>query len=136
MEFENTEAVLKYQRHLKHKMHVLYTASQMYKSQLFDYQTVAEIKFSSLLKELDIDYIEQYIILTNTKFFIADFYIPTLHLIVELDGSQHYTEEGKAKDKRRDGMLKDFGFNKVLRFENKEVFNLSSQILKEILFRC
>ena len=32
--------------------------------------------------------------------YIADFYIDTAKLVIELDGSQHYTEDGEAKDKK------------------------------------
>jgi very-short-patch-repair endonuclease len=33
--------------------------------------------------------------------YIVDFYCPKANLVIELDGGQHYSERGKAKD--RDG---------------------------------
>ncbi|MBI4801783.1 MAG: DUF559 domain-containing protein [Elusimicrobia bacterium] len=37
--------------------------------------------------------------------YIMDFYCPKANLVVELDGGQHYTEEGKTNDKTRDDYL-------------------------------
>ncbi len=52
--------------------------------------------------------------------YIVDFYCPAANLVVEVDGGQHFTEEGKAKDRQRDGDLAGLGL-KVLRFSNVEV---------------
>lgn len=37
--------------------------------------------------------------------YIVDFYCPSEKIVVELDGSQHYTAEGIEKDKERDSHL-------------------------------
>ena len=37
--------------------------------------------------------------------FIADFYCPAARLVIELDGSQHYTDQGEAYDKERDTII-------------------------------
>ena len=52
--------------------------------------------------------------------FIADFYCHKANLIIELDGSQHYTEQGMLKDRVRTEILEGYGL-KVLRFENRDV---------------
>jgi very-short-patch-repair endonuclease len=52
--------------------------------------------------------------------YIVDFYCPLLKLVIEIDGEQHYTEEGKTYDAERDGILAAYGL-KVLRVANKEV---------------
>jgi len=52
--------------------------------------------------------------------YIVDFYCPSAKLVVEVDGGQHYTEDGKAKDKKRSQYLQDLGFT-VLRFSNIDV---------------
>jgi very-short-patch-repair endonuclease len=41
--------------------------------------------------------------------------------VIELDGGQHYSETGKAKDRARDDVLRKMGI-KVLRFSDREVF--------------
>ena len=52
--------------------------------------------------------------------FIADFYCYRARLVIELDGSQHYTEEGKSHDDNRTRLLEQYGLQ-VLRFSNKDI---------------
>ena len=52
--------------------------------------------------------------------FIADFYCHSARLVIELDGSQHYTNQGKAHDEARTEILERYGIY-VLRFSNKDV---------------
>ena len=52
--------------------------------------------------------------------FIADFYCHSARLVIELDGSQHYTSQGKAHDEARTEILEKYGIH-VLRFSNKDV---------------
>ena len=52
--------------------------------------------------------------------FIVDFFCAKAKLILELDGSQHYEEQGLAYDAERTAILESFGY-KVLRFTNEEV---------------
>ena len=54
--------------------------------------------------------------------YILDFYCVKARLVVELDGSQHYTPEGRKKDAERDAYLRNDGLE-VLRFLNSEVFS-------------
>ena len=53
--------------------------------------------------------------------YIADFYCPKLHLAIELDGSQHYSDKGIAYDSVRSDKLSKFKQIKVLRIPNSEV---------------
>ncbi len=52
--------------------------------------------------------------------FIADFYCHQARLVIELDGSQHYTPEGKSYDQERTYVLEKYGLY-VLRCSNKDV---------------
>ena len=52
--------------------------------------------------------------------FIADFYCAKAKLVIELDGSQHYTEQGKCYDAERSAVIEKYGVQ-VLRFSNREV---------------
>ena len=52
--------------------------------------------------------------------FIADFYCHNARLVIELDGSQHYTNQGKATDATRTEILGRYGIL-VLRFSNKDI---------------
>ncbi len=54
--------------------------------------------------------------------FIADFYCHKAKLIIEIDGSQHFTDEGIKKDEFRTEVLKGYDL-KVIRFTNLQVAN-------------
>jgi very-short-patch-repair endonuclease len=53
--------------------------------------------------------------------YIADFYCPKVSLIIELDGGQHYSDEGREKDAVRDDYMRQLGLT-VLRFSDRDVF--------------
>ncbi len=63
--------------------------------------------------------------------YILDFYCPSEKLAVELDGADHYTEAGSEYDEERTRFLNSRGI-KVIRFENKEVFENIDGVLDEI----
>ena len=52
--------------------------------------------------------------------FIADFYCHKARLVIEIDGSQHYTEEGKKRDEFRTEILEGYDLN-IIRFTNLQV---------------
>ncbi|MFN3480668.1 MAG: endonuclease domain-containing protein [Thermodesulfovibrionales bacterium] len=55
--------------------------------------------------------------------FIVDFYCPKGNLVIEVDGGQHYSEEGKAKDNYRDKYMEGLGL-RVLRFSDREILRI------------
>ena len=52
--------------------------------------------------------------------YIADFYCAKAKLVIELDGSGHYTENGKQYDQKRTEFLQEYGL-KVIRIPNNEI---------------
>ena len=54
--------------------------------------------------------------------FVADFYCAKAMLVIELDGSQHYSDDGLAHDAERTNILNGLGLL-VIRFSNKEIDN-------------
>lgn len=52
--------------------------------------------------------------------YIVDFYIASAKIVIEIDGSQHYEEDGKEADEKRDKFFKSIGLN-VIRFSNYEI---------------
>ncbi|MBS5687893.1 MAG: endonuclease domain-containing protein [Faecalibacterium prausnitzii] len=54
------------------------------------------------------------------EYFIVDFYCAPARLVIEIDGSQHYTEQGQCYDEERSQILRAYGL-KVLRFSNRDV---------------
>jgi very-short-patch-repair endonuclease len=63
--------------------------------------------------------------------YIVDFYYPKASLVIELDGGQHYSEEGRYKDKQRDNYLKSQGMY-VMRFSDRDVFENLEGIVNHI----
>ena len=52
--------------------------------------------------------------------YIADFYCASAKLVIELDGSAHYTEEGEAYDKKRTEFLEGYSLQ-IIRIPNNEI---------------
>ena len=53
-------------------------------------------------------------------YYIADFYCASAKLVIELDGSQHFTYDGKQYDNERDQFMQEFGI-KTIRYTNSEI---------------
>ena len=64
--------------------------------------------------------------------FIADFYCAEKRLVIELDGTQHYMDEGKQADKERDAYFSSLGLT-VLRYSNRQIHNEFEGICQDIL---
>ena len=52
--------------------------------------------------------------------FVTDFYCPSAKLVIELDGSQHFTPDGLAYDAGRTEVFNRLGI-KVIRFTNYQI---------------
>ena len=63
--------------------------------------------------------------------FIVDFYCPAARIVVEVDGGQHYTDQGAASDQERDAYLGGLDLI-VLRFSNLDVLKNMNAVLEEI----
>ena len=63
--------------------------------------------------------------------YIVDFYCPVAHLIIELDGSQHYEDGGIKADVVRDDYFYHLGI-KVLRFTNLQINTQFKNVCEEI----
>ena len=64
--------------------------------------------------------------------YIVDFYCPSEKLIIELDGAYHLDFAQQNYDYERTQVLEKLGF-KVIRFENKLVFENLTYVLEEIM---
>jgi len=64
--------------------------------------------------------------------YIVDFYIASSKTVIELDGSQHYEEDGIKADLERDTYMKSLGI-KVLRYTNIDVNNNFEGVCYDIL---
>ena len=63
--------------------------------------------------------------------YIADFYCREARLVIELDGSQHYSDEGLLKDKIRTAKIESRGLT-VIRIPNNEIFRNFSGVCEYI----
>lgn len=63
--------------------------------------------------------------------YIVDFYIANAKLVIELDGSQHYEEQGKEVDESRDTYLQGLGLT-VLRYSNADVNQRFDSVCEDI----
>ena len=52
--------------------------------------------------------------------YIVDFYCAEAKLVLELDGSAHFSDEGRRYDQERTSFLKSYGLT-VMRFSNDEI---------------
>lgn len=104
----------------KSKYAVLSSKSSLYKSELRVRATEAEKLAESILKDLKVKYHFQKSILTPIHR-IFDFFIPSMYLAIEIDGSSH---DGKYyKDRAIDKMILETRGIETIRFTNEEVFN-------------
>ena len=79
-------------------------------------------------KNLDVTVRRQYPI----QRYIADFYVPSAKLVVELDGSQHFEPENTEQDKYRTEVIETLGL-KVIRFSNLDIKHNFNAVCEEIL---
>ena len=63
--------------------------------------------------------------------YILDFYIAESKIAIELDGSQHYKDEGLENDKIREQYLNDRGI-KILRYTNLDIQRRFDAVCRDI----
>ena len=64
--------------------------------------------------------------------YIVDFYIATSKIVIELDGSQHYEDNGIENDEKRDAFLNKLGI-RVLRYSNLDINQRFKNVCEDIL---
>ena len=68
----------------------------------------------------------------NIGNYIVDFFIASHRIVIEIDGKQHRSEEGKEKDAVRDSDLSALGIT-VLRYSNLAINNKFHFVCNDIL---
>ena len=64
--------------------------------------------------------------------YIVDFYIAEKKVVIEIDGSQHFSDEHKQADEERDSVLSSWGIF-VLRYTNHDVKYNFNAVAEDIL---
>ncbi len=63
--------------------------------------------------------------------YIVDFYAAKAKLVIEIDGSQHFSVDHLESDRQRDQCLAGLGL-KVLRFNSREVLTNTDEVIEVI----
>ena len=63
--------------------------------------------------------------------YIADFYCAKANLVIEIDGSQHFTEDGKQYDIIREEFMRNFGII-TIRYTNNEIDRQFDAVCRDI----
>ena len=96
--------------------------------QLRKQQTKEEaLLWYNFLRKYPVRFHRQYVIGN----YIVDFYCHQAKIVVELDGSQHYEESGRAADAKRDAYLRSLGLT-VLRYSNADVNQRFASVCEDI----
>ena len=64
--------------------------------------------------------------------YIVDFYIAEHNIVIELDGSQHFSQQGKQNDSVRDHYMNSLGLT-VLRYSNADISYNFPGVCQDIL---
>ena len=79
------------------------------------------------LRGYPIRFHRQYVI----ESYIVDFFCPKAKLVIELDGSQHYSVHGESYDKQRTKQIETYGFT-VLRYTNLDIHQRFHSVCEDI----
>ena len=67
--------------------------------------------------------------------YIVDFYCAAAKLVVELDGSQHYSGEQQRADVERDAYFRGLGLT-VVRYSNRDINDRFDDVCADICRAC
>jgi very-short-patch-repair endonuclease len=117
----------------KYNTHKIYnnTALKDFRKKLRASLTPAEARMWTMLKNKQLESLKfrrQY----SVGKYVLDFYCPSQKLAIELDGQGHYSLATLEYDSARTKYLNTLGI-KVIRFENKAIFEHSDWVLNCIL---
>lgn len=92
------------------------------RSELIEKSTSAEKSACAILTRLGIRHVRQYPIWTGRRQYFADIYIPSLKLVLEIDGDYHFSKTQKRLDENRSAGIRRLGYS-VCRLANKDARN-------------
>ena len=92
------------------------------RKELLSKSTSAEKAACNILSKIGIVYVKQFPIWTGRKQYYADIYIPSLKLVLEIDGAYHFTQKQERLDENRSAGIRRLGYH-VCRLSNKDARN-------------
>lgn len=99
------------------------------RGELMEKSTSAEKAACTILSKLGICYVRQYPIWTGRKQYFADIFIPSLNLVLEIDGAYHFSDNQKRLDDNRSAGIRRLGYH-LCRLSNKDARNLEKVAMK------
>ena len=133
---EDKNVPIKYYKGMWEKKRTIEDVMETFRNKNIKRNDEHEMKMKEILDELGIKYEHQKVMKVGDKFYIADFYIPKNNVIVEVDGSYHFTDEALMRDRERDNLFAKHGVL-TLRFSYKnclfetEAYNVLKDLLVE-----
>jgi very-short-patch-repair endonuclease len=104
---------------------------------LNDRSTPAELAFASALRDAGLRYEQNYTIRTAESFsgyYLVDFYVPRLKLLVEIDGGVHKSLKRQWKDRlRTEAIERAMPHLRLVRFWNSQVLDDAPAVISELL---
>ncbi len=82
-----------------------------YRQELLYKSTPSEKSVCRILEGMGVKFVRQMQIRTGRKTFYADIYIPSLRLVIEVDGKYHFTQDQKRRDANRSACLRRMGLH-------------------------
>lgn len=90
--------------------------------ELLSKSTSAESAVCRVLALLGLRCVRQFPIWTGRKQYYADIYIPSLRLVIEVDGGYHFTDNQKRLDANRSAGIRRLGYH-VCRIKNRDAYD-------------
>lgn len=103
---------------------------EIYRKELLNKKTSAEIAFEKILNELSVIYEAQKILLGANA--ITDYYVPYLKMCYEIDGEYHNFIQ--SKDCKRSRRIRNLHHIGIKRIENKDVLDNPEKVKNLIRF--
>lgn len=101
-------------------------------NELRDRITGAESAMKGMLEDNGISFIFQHPVIFKYTFYVADFFIPSKNVIIEIDGGYHDGGRQKIKDECRRAKIETRKYS-VLRVRNVDIFNAPNLVINRIL---
>lgn len=99
-------------------------------------KNIYELMFKKMLDEFGVKYIWQQPFSNSYRYCVADFYIPSHNVVVEIDGKPHTTKHGRVKDQSRTDYLRSIHkVSSVLRINNSQLLKNGYEVKELVISR-
>lgn len=90
----------------------------------------SEMIFKKMLNREGVQHVHQKPFYSDSWFFVGDFYIPKLKILIEIDGKNHK----KKKDQIRiNKIVESYSINRLIRIKNSDLINRPRYVYKKVI---